>query len=58
MEKLTSKIDDYGIGHWWSAMIKMVSERQQCKGSLVRDGGSMILLVLLHAHTSGERMKI
>lgn len=29
-ENLT-KIDDYGVGHWWLAVIKLVSELPQCR---------------------------
>ena len=48
MQKLT-KIDHYGIGRSWLAMIKLVSERQQCTASYGTGAHSMMLVVLLCA---------
>ena len=55
MEK---KIDDYGIGHRWLAMMQSVSEQQQRKHSCGMGAGSMILLELLRAHATTRRSKI
>ena len=55
---MATKIDDYGVGPFFFGWLKVkrASEllRQQCKGYLVRDGRSMILLVLLRAHGTGR----
>ena len=48
-ETLTTKIDDYGIGHRWLAVINLVYERQTMQRS-VWDGRNMIRLVLLRSH--------
>ena len=58
MEKLTTEIDEYSIGHWWLAMIKLGVRIHQCKGSLALGGRSMILLVLLRTHAADRRLKI
>lgn len=54
MEK---KIDDYGIGHRWLAMMQSVSEQQR-KHSCGTGAGSTILLELLRAHATTRRSKI
>ena len=45
-DKLTTKIDAYGVGHCWLAMIKVASELQQMqsKARAGRGAGGMILL--------------
>ena len=57
MEKLTTKNDDYGIGHRCLFGDEKIGVRTTTMQRLVREGRSMVLLVPLCVHAACKRLE-